>query len=66
MRVRGINGNGKNTIYIFFNFKKERGRERECDRNIDLSLHLFMHLLADSCMCPDWGSNKILKKEKNS
>ena len=31
----------------------EEGRER----NIDWLLHLLMHSLVDSCMCPDWGLN---------
>ena len=26
-------------------------------RNIDLFFHLFMHLLVDYCVCPDWGLN---------
>ena len=29
-------------------------REEERKRNISLFLHLFMHLLVDTCMCPDW------------
>ena len=36
-------------------WEKEEGQERE--RDINLLFHLFMHLLVDSCMCPDWGSN---------
>ena len=32
------------------------GRETE-RRDIDLMFYLFMHLLVDSCMCPDLGSN---------
>ena len=33
----------------------ERGRERERERDIDVLLHLFVHSLAASCVCPDWG-----------
>ena len=50
-------------IYFWFIFLRDRGRgrkrerEREGERNIDLSLHLFMHSLVVSCMCPDLGSN---------
>ena len=51
------------TKYIksFFNLlilereRKRKGRQRE--RNLDLLFHLFMHLLVDSFMCPDQGSN---------
>ena len=32
-------------------------RERKEERNINLLLHLYMHLLVDSHMCPDQGLN---------
>ena len=32
-------------------------RERERERDKDLLLHLLMHSLVYSRMCPDWGSN---------
>ena len=35
----------------------ERERKGERERNLDLLFHSFMHLLVDSCRCPDWGSN---------
>ena len=39
-------------MYVFL---AERGQGRE--RNIYLLLHLFMHSIVDSYMCPDWGWN---------
>ena len=38
-------------------FKKVdvRGRKGERERNINLSFHLVVHSLVDSCMCPDRG-----------
>lgn len=39
-------------IFLLTGFK-ERGRER----NMDLLFHPSMHLLVDSCICPDLGSN---------
>ena len=35
----------------------ERERKGERERNLDLLFHSFMHLLVDSCRCPDGGSN---------
>lgn len=56
---------GKNSIHILFLklflpkdmflLILEKGRKRE--RNVDLLLHLLMHSLADSCLCPERGSN---------
>ena len=40
----------------FFIFVKWRERERETDTDFDL-FYLFMHSLADSCMCRDLGSD---------
>ena len=41
-------------IYLLsFLEREEVGRERD----INLLFHLFMHSLATSYMCPDWGSN---------
>ena len=38
--------------------REKGGREREGERNNDLFFHLFTtHLLVDSSMCPDRGSN---------
>ena len=45
--------NNKNIYYLFIIDFLEGERERD----IDLLLHLFMHLLVDSCMCPDQGKN---------
>ena len=36
---------------------RERGKERETERNINLLFHLVIHSLVDSRMCPDWGLN---------
>lgn len=55
-------------FFLFQNFywlidwflrEREEGREekRERERNINLLFLLFMHLLADSSMCPEWGWN---------
>ena len=39
-------------------FRERKGkRQREREHNIDLLLHLLMHSLVDSCMCPDQGWN---------
>ena len=58
------------TWFYFFNFyllileremegveNREGEREKESQRDIDLLFYSFMHSLADSCMCPAWGSN---------
>ena len=60
-------GEEKSTVIMFFKkyfllliFKERgKGRLRERQRNTDLSFHLFMHSLVDSCMCPDqdWTRN---------
>ena len=39
-------------MYIILEIKTEM---REV--NINLLFHLFMHLLDDPCMCPDWELN---------
>ena len=39
------------------NLERERAEGSKRQRNIDLLFHLFMHLLVDSCMCPDRGLN---------
>ena len=45
-------------IDFFFNFYIDfRVGKGEKKRNTDLLLHLSMHSLVDSPMCPDWGSN---------
>lgn len=44
-------------IYIFLLQIDFREMKRERGRNIDLLLHLLLHLLVDSCMCSDQGLN---------
>ena len=47
-------------FYLLIDFRERgqqrwrEGEERERKKNIDL-LHLFIHQLVISCMCPDWG-----------
>ena len=45
--------------YVFIDFRKMiRKRQRETDRQKrGFVVHLLMHSLIDSCMCPDQGSN---------
>ena len=47
-------------IFNFFNLLifRERGMEREGEKNIHLFFHLVMHSLVDSCMSSDQGSNQ--------
>ena len=57
-------------MFLFTDFRerrkeggKENGKEgRETDRqtDIDLLFHLSLYSLADSYICPDWGSNPQL------
>ena len=58
-RVKCDNYFGKmfERLFFFFNLLilERGGGERE--RNINLLLHLFMHSLVASCMCPDSRSN---------
>ena len=48
-------------IKCFFIYKerkeREKGGDREKERNTDLLFHFLMHLLIDSSVHPDWGSN---------
>ena len=38
-------------------FKKKKKFFLIGQRDVNVLFHLFMHSLADSCVCPDWGSN---------
>ena len=54
--------NLKKNYFLIFREKgvgerEARGRDWQTDRHTNLLLHLFMHSLVDSCMCPDQGLN---------
>ena len=47
-------------LFLKIDFFRERGKEGKKERNIDLSFHVFMHSLVDSCLCPDGDRTRNL------
>ena len=51
------------SIFLFIDISTERGKlteryfYREKEKDINSLLHLFIHSLVASCMCPDQGWN---------